>query len=269
MVKNISIKENEFNKFKLWLHKIAGIDLRDSKTKLVEGRLLKRVFHYDFNSFSDYFDYISQESAAVEAQIALDLLTTNETYFYREPKHFDYLSKIIIPKHIQGRHFRLWCAASSSGEEPYTLAMTLAEKLASSSWEIVASDISTRVLAKAESGHYAMERAHNIPVHLRNKYCLKGTGSQEGTFLMSNEMRKSIKFSQINLINELPNIGSFDVIFMRNVMIYFDLPTKIKVVERVCQRLKKGGYLFVSHSESLVGLTKELQMVKPSIFIKR
>lgn len=264
----ISINSAEFLKFKHWLYTTAGIDLKKTKKKLVEGRLACRLRHYNLGSYSAYFKMISKDNAAVEAQMAIDLLTTNETYFFREPKHFDFLENHLLTNTRRGENFRLWCAASSTGEEPYTLAMTLAEGLGSSPWQIVASDINQQVLEKARSGHYALERAQNIPRYLLCKYCLKGTGSQKGTFLIQKILRDKIQFKQINLINTLPDIGNFDVIFLRNVMIYFDNETRAQVVNNIVNLLKPGGHLFVSHSESLVGINPQLSIVRPSIFVK-
>lgn len=265
---SISIKATEFQKFKHWLHSTVGIDLKETKTKLVEGRLACRLRHYNLKNYNAYFEMITSKDAVIEAQMAIDLLTTNETYFFREPKHFDFLSNDVLSKIYQGQNFRLWCAASSTGEEPYTLAMTLAEGLGTIPWQIVASDINQQVLEKARSGHYALERAHNIPKHLLHKYGLKGARSQQGTFLIQKTLRDKIQFKQINLINALPDIGKFDVVFLRNVMIYFDNETRIQVVNKIVHLLKPGGYLFVSHSESLVGINTQLKIVKPSIFIK-
>ena len=263
-----TLSDAEFKQFQSWIYSAAGISLSPAKKALVASRLGKRLRHYALGSFAEYFNLISQKSEEVELQIALDLLTTNETYFFREPKHFDFLRTQILPKAQPGKPFRVWCAASSSGEEPYTIAMTLADGLPTAQWEIVASDISTRVLEKARSGHYAMERAHNIPQHLLGKHCLKGTGTQEGTFLMEKSLRSRVQFMQINLNTALPKLGEFELIFLRNVMIYFDMDTKRQVVERMLPLLKPGGYFFVSHSESLNGITDKLKIVTPSIYRK-
>lgn len=263
-----ALSDKEFEQFKSWIHATAGISLSDAKKALVSGRLGKRVKHHELSSFGEYFKLIMQKTEGVELQMALDLLTTNETYFFREPKHFDFLRTQILPKVAPGKPFRVWCGASSSGEEPYTIAMTLAEGLSTTPWEIIASDISIRVLEKARSGHYAMERAHNIPQHLLSKYCLKGTGTQEGTFLMEKSLRNRIQFMQINLNSAMPKLGEFDVIFLRNVMIYFDMETKRQVVSRMLASLKPGGYFIVSHSESLNGVNDTLKVVSPSIYRK-
>ena len=264
----VSINVSEFNKFKIWLKNTVGVDLKETKLKLVEGRLACRLKHYNFHSYSEYFKMITSKNAYTEAQMAVDLLTTHETYFFREPQHFEFLKNKLLAKHPKGKIFRLWCAASSTGEEPYTLAMTLVEGLGINPWQIIASDISLRVLEKARSGHYALERAHNISKELLRKFCLKGSHSQQGTFLIQKKLREHIQFKQINLIKPLPDIGKFDVIFLRNVMIYFDSETRARVVNQIVDLLKPGGHLFVSHSESLVGINPQLKIVQPSIFIK-
>lgn len=262
------LKDGEFLQFRTWLHRTSGISLASSKQALVSGRLSKRLQQRGLHSYGEYFRLIMQPGEAAELQTALDLLTTNETYFFREPKHFDFLRAQVLPQAQPGRTFRLWSAASSSGEEPYSLAMTLAEGLPSTPWEIVASDISLRVLEKARTGHYPLERASHIPRHLLSKHCLKGFGSQEGTFLIDKSLRQRIQFMQINLNHPFPKMGEFDAIFLRNVMIYFDMDTKRQVVERMLPLLRPGGYFFVSHSESLNGITDSLQLVTPSTYRK-
>lgn len=262
------LKDGEFQQFQAWLYRAAGIKLSPAKKALVAGRLFKRLKHHQLSSYGDYFQLIMGHEAAAELQVALDLLTTNETYFFREPKHFDFLREQVLPKAIPGKLFRVWSGASSSGEEPYSLAMTLADGLSSTPWEVIGSDISSQVLAKARSGHYPMARAQSIARPLLVKHCLKGTGRQEGTFLIERNLRERVHFMQINLNEELPKIGEFEVIFLRNVMIYFDQDTKRKVVARMLPLLKPGGYFIVSHSESLNGITDALQLVTPSIYRK-
>ena len=149
----VSIDDREFGQFQTWLYRAAGISLSPAKKALVAGRLFKRLKHYELQSYGEYFKLIMSDPRKSELQVALDLLTTNETYFFREPKHFDFLRQHVLPKAAPGKVFRVWSAASSSGEEPYSLAMTLAECLGTTPWEIVGSDISTQVLAKARTGH--------------------------------------------------------------------------------------------------------------------
>ena len=258
----------EFNQFKSWIYNVAGISLSDHKKALVMGRLAPRIRHHKLESYGEYFRLLNNGNQVAELQIAVDLLTTNETYFFREPKHFDFLREHILHNHKPGRQMRIWSAASSTGEEPYSIAMTLAAALGEGPWEIMASDLSSRVLDRARSGHYSMERAKNIPRPLLAKYCLKGIDTQDGTFLIEPKLKSRILFTQINLNNSLPQIGEFDVIFLRNVMIYFDVTTKCQVIERMLPHLRHGGYLIVGHSESLNGVNDKLKIVKPSIYLK-
>jgi chemotaxis protein methyltransferase CheR len=263
-----AISEREFQAIRTWIRGAAGISLSDQKKALVVGRLASRLRHYNLDSYGSYYELLQSGTRPDELQIAVDLLTTNETHFFREPKHFDYLREKILAAHPPGRMFRAWSAASSSGEEPYSIAMTLAESLGESPWEVVASDLSSRVLARAQAGHYAMTRAKTIPRRHLSKYCLKGVGAQEGTFLVDPRLRSRVKFMQVNLIGPLPQLRGFDVIFLRNVMIYFDAPTKREVIARMLPHLGRGGHIIVGHSESLNGLSESLASVQPSIYRK-
>lgn len=263
----VVLTEQEFSQFSKLIYERAGIYFPPSKMALVSGRLAKRVKHYQLDSYGDYFRLVTRQGGA-ELQLLVDLLTTNETYFFREPKHMDYLRQHILPQHRSGRAFRIWCAASSSGEEPYSLAMVMADVLGSGLWEVLASDISARVLEKARRGHYSMERTEGIPTHYRNRFCLKGIGTQEGTLLIDRNLRSRVQFMQVNLIEPLPKLGEFDVIFLRNVMIYFDQDTKRRVISSLLPLLRRDGYLFVSHSESLHGINDALRTVAPSVYRK-
>jgi chemotaxis protein methyltransferase CheR len=267
-VELIPLSISEFKKFQSLLYTTVGINMTEAKLALVNGRLARRVQQVGLNNFDQYYKLITGDNARGELQVAIDLLTTNETYFFREPKHFDFLRDTIVPNYKSSQLMRIWCAASSSGEEPYTIGMTLAESLPNGNWELMASDISSRVLERAACGLYPMERAKDIPRHLLAKYCLKGIGSQEGSFIIDRQLKSKIQFCQINLNNSLPNTGMFDVIFMRNVLIYFDAQTKAAVVRRALDQLKVGGYFIVSHSENLHGITSSLNAVKPSVYIK-
>lgn len=262
------INDAEFKQFKSWIYEVAGISLSDHKKALVMGRLAPRIRHYKLESYGEYFSLLNSGKHLVELQIAVDLLTTNETYFFRELKHFDFLREQILREHKPGRQIRIWSAASSTGEEPYSIAMTLAAALGDGPWEVMASDLSSRVLERARSGHYSMERAKSIPRPFLARFCLKGIDSQDGTFLIDPKLKSRIHFNQINLNNDLPQIGEFDVIFIRNVMIYFDVATKRQVIERMLPHLRRGGYLIVGHSESLNGVNDKLKIVTPSIYLK-
>ncbi len=263
-----AITDQEFTQFQGMLAKTAGISLSLAKKSLVGSRLAKRLQHCRVVSYGEYFRLITSNAHKDEFLVALDLLTTNETYFFREPKHFDLLRDKIVPERKPGAQFRVWSAACSSGEEPYSIAMLLADKIGESGWEVVASDISTRMLVKARAGHYSMDRISNVPREYLSRFCLKGIGSKNGTFLVDKRLRGKVEFSRVNLNEKLPDIGEFDVIFLRNVMIYFGLDTKREVVTRLAGALRPGGYFIIGHSESLSGVTDKLTAVAPSVYRK-
>ncbi len=264
----LPITDPEFQAIRTWIHRVAGINLSNQKKALVVGRLAQRLRHHELDSYGEYFHLLQSGAYPGELQIAIDLLTTNETHFFREPKHFAFLRDNILPRRPLGRMLRVWSAASSSGEEPYSIAMTLGAALGEAPWEVVASDLSSRVLERAHTGHYSLALAKSIPRPLLQTYCLKGVGAQEGTFLVEPRLRSRVQFTQVNLVGPLPQIGAFEIIFLRNVMIYFDLPTKREVVARVLGTLRPGGHLIVGHSESLNGVTNALTTVVPSIYRK-
>lgn len=264
-----TITDQEFGLFQRLIYKIAGISLSDAKKVLLVGRLTRRLTQYELTSFGDYYRMLATGNYPEEVQTMVDLLTTNETYFFREPKHFEFLRDEVIAKRTSPASFRVWSAASSSGEEAYSIAMTLAEALPNSPWEIVGSDISTKVLSKAVAGHYSLARTEGIPPGHMRKYCLKGVRSHAGTFLIAPELRKKTSFYQINLMHPISaDVGEFEVIFLRNVMIYFDPETKARVVHNLLPRLKSGGYLIIGHSETLNGITDRLTSVRPTIYRK-
>jgi chemotaxis protein methyltransferase CheR len=264
-----TITDQEFGLFQRLIYKIAGISLSEAKKILLVGRLTRRLVVYELTTFGDYYRMLASGNYPDEVQTMVDLLTTNETYFFRESKHFDFLREEVIAKRSSTASFRVWSAASSSGEEAYSIAMTLAEALPGSPWEIVGSDISTKVLSKAVAGHYSLARTEGIPPgHLR-KYCLKGVRANAGTFLIAPELRAKTSFHQINLMHPVDSgIGDFDVVFLRNVMIYFDQETKTRVVHNLLPRLRPGGYLIIGHSETLNGITDRVSAIRPTIYRK-
>lgn len=262
-----AINDTEFQKFARLLYERAGIHLSDQKKVMLATRLNKRLQHFGLHSFSQYFKLVSGSEYPGEMQVMIDHLTTNETHFFREPAHFQFLTELL--KRDYQDQCRIWCAASSSGEEVYTLAMVLDDVLGTGRWSVLGSDISTRMLAQARRGVYPEEDNVSIPERLLKKYCLKGVGAQEGNFAIDRRLKQDIELRQINLTTKLPSIGQFDLIFIRNVMIYFDQSTKHDVVKRVLGQLKPGGYIITSHSETLHGITPELEMVRPSIYRKR
>ncbi|SMB29411.1 chemotaxis regulator, protein-glutamate methyltransferase [Sterolibacterium denitrificans] len=257
----------EFAQFQALIHKIAGINLSDAKQILLVGRLGRRLKHYGLSSYTEYYKLVTSSQHAGELQQMVDLLTTNETYFFRESKHFEYLAQHILPKHPPGRSFDVWSAASSTGEEIYTIAMVLADTLGlKGQWNVTGSDISRSVLAVAERGQYWLDRVRGLPPDYLRKYCLKGVKENEGSFIIMPELRRHTRFLQANLNGPLPGLGKFHVIFLRNVMIYFDNDTKRKVVERLVQHLHPGGHLIIGHSESLNNITNCVKPIKPTIY---
>lgn len=262
------LQNHEFNWIRDYLYRQVGIVLNDSKHAMVSGRLDKRLRYHGFTSYSEYFRLFDKPGFEQETSMAIDLLTTNETYFFREPKHFDFLTQHFFPNHPAGQSLRIWSAACSSGEEAYTLAMLAAEYSRTRQWEIIGTDISQRVLEKARHALYPLNAAEKIPMPLLKKYCLKGSEEFEGFLLIVPNLRERVSFISANLNDKLPGLGQFDVIFLRNVMIYFDMPTKQRLVERMQTYLRPGGYFFTSHSESLNGIKSDLKLVTPSIYRK-
>jgi chemotaxis protein methyltransferase CheR len=265
---DVVLQEKEFTQFRDLIYRIAGISMAVSKKPLVASRLAKRIRHHGLASYGEYFNMITAANGQTELQMTVDLLTTNETHFFREPKHFDFLRQFILPVRKPGRTLRIWSAACSSGEEPYSIAMLLDEVLNNAPWEIVASDLSTRVLEKARAGLYPMERMPEIPRHYLSNYCLKGTGTKEGTLLIERKLRDRVQFIQYNLTEAPPKLAEFDVIFLRNVMIYFDQETKRQVVSRLLSKLRSGGHFLVGHSETLNGINEQVRLVQPAIYLK-
>lgn len=261
------ITDTEFGHFQRFIFDAAGITLSPGKKALVCGRLSKRLQARQLQTFSEYFKLLKSGDAG-EVQTAVDLLTTNETYFFREPRHFELLRELAQAHRGRGQPMRVWSAACSSGEEPYSIAMVLADVLGDAGWELIGSDISTRVLERSRLGHYPLERTRHIPTHYLKRFCLRGIGDQEGTLLVERALRQKVQFRQINLNEPLPHTQPFDVIFLRNVMIYFNAETKRQVVARLVAQLKPGGYFLIGHSESLNDISNAVVPVAPSIYRK-
>lgn len=261
------LSDLEFGHFQRFIFEAAGITLASTKKALVSGRLAKRLKARQLGSYGEYFDLLESGSDPAEVQAAVDLLTTNETYFFREPKHFDLLRRL-ASAHSGPAPFRVWSAAASSGEEAYSVAMVLADCLAERPFEVVGTDISTRVLAQARTGHYPMERAQHVPPSYLQRFCLKGQGEHAGTLLVERRLRQHVRFTHANLNDRLPDLGGFDVVFLRNVLIYFNGDTKRQVVARVLAPLKAHGHFCIGHSESLNDISTAVVQIAPSIYRK-
>jgi len=264
----IQLKDHEFKGFSDLIYNLAGIHMSDGKKALIASRLLKRIKFYQLSSYNEYLELVKSPKNLDERQIMVNLLTTNETYFFREPPHFEFLKNDIIPAIETTGVFRVWSAASSTGEEAYSIAMVLDELMGYKSWEIMASDVNEVVLEKARLGVYNIERTKDIPERYLKQYCLRGINEQSGKFLVKKELKNRVEFRKVNLIEPLPHVGKFDVIFLRNVLIYFDNPTKKKIVESLCATLNKGGFFIVGHSETLNNVTNIMKQYKPTVYRK-
>ena len=258
------LTDAEFRWIQKFLVERTGIELKEGKQTLVMGRLERRVRHHGLSTYTEYFRYMQQD--ADEERMCVDLLTTNETYFFRESQHFDRLPDLISDVE-PGRPVRIWSAASSTGEEAYTIALTLAECLGRHRpWEVVGTDISGRVLETARRGLYPIDAAAKIPRHLLQAYCLKGRDDLDGFMTTQAWIRKRVSFSHANLTEPLPDLGQFDVVFLRNVLIYFGQETKRQLIERIMQVTRPGGHLLIGHAESVTGLVNDLIPIAPSVY---
>ncbi|MEQ5835194.1 protein-glutamate O-methyltransferase CheR [Marinobacter sp. NFXS9] len=258
------LSDADFRVIQQMMEGASGIRLSAAKRYLVVNRLARRLRRYGLSRFRDYLERVRQDPD--EHRIMVDLLTTNETWFFREPRHFEVLAQ--VARSHAGK-LRVWSAASSSGEEAYSAAMTLAENRGSSSWEIVGTDISSSVLSMAREGIYPMRLADSIPSALLHRYCLKGIGQHDGDFCIKESLRQHINFQPLNLCEPTPmTLGQFDVVFLRNVLIYFEREKKQDIVSNVLSRMPVGGLLMIAHAESLFSYKLPVKAVAPSIYRK-
>jgi chemotaxis protein methyltransferase CheR len=268
-----------FTKFQRLIHQEAGIWLGDSKTALLCGRLSRRLRALRIDTMDQYYDLVMQPDQHEERVSMIDAITTNETRFFREPRHFEFLEQRAIPRWraeahegLRPRSIRLWSAGCSSGEEPYSLAMLLARHLpAEQGWDatILATDISTRMLAHARAAIYAITKSADIPEALLKDYMLKGIDKQEGQMKVMPQIQAVVDFRKLNLIQgPYPPDGHFDVIFCRNVLIYFDLQSKQKAVEHLTRCLASNGLLFVGQAENLSSVNSQLRSLAPAVYAR-
>lgn len=254
-----------FERIQSFFLRESGIAIPAHKDQLIISRLRAHMLALGFQDFDAYAFYITAKASPLERTQVVDLLTTNETYFFREPNHFELLTKTMLPK-VRHRPVRVWCAAASSGEEPYSLAMALNEALGPTGWELTASDLSVRMLEAARQGLYRMQRLEHMPSTYLKKYCRRGVGPYEGMFMVDADLRKKVNFVQHNLLDKAEHLGQFDIIFLRNVLIYFDADVKNQVLANLYKQMQPSGWLVTSHSESLIGLDTPLKSVRPSIY---
>ena len=262
------LSPTEFNRIKNLVYDRFGLDLREGKEELISARLGKKIRDLGFKTYSEYLDYVTKESNGPALAEMVDLLTTNFTSFFREHAHFDFAKKLLPQLVREKGRVRMWSAACSSGEEPYSIAMLCAEEVGPGRVQVVATDISNRVLAKARDGVYATDRLTGIPPDLLPKYFLRGHGVSSGLYRIKPLLTKDLTFRHLNLMDPYTHEAPFDFIWCRNVMIYFDKPTQERVVKKLSEWLENGGYLFIGHSEALTGIDHSLEYVQPAIYRK-
>lgn len=265
----------EFRKLSAFISSELGIKMPEVKKVMLQSRLQKRLIDLQKNSFSEYIDFVFSSEGQEEMINMLDIVTTNKTDFFRESGHFDYLLDTALPSYVSAgrqRPLKIWSAGCSSGEEPYTLAIVLSEykkNFPDFDFQITGTDISTRMLIKASTGIYAEERVANISVGIKEKYFLKSKNVQKKTVRVIPELRSKVHYQKLNFMDNVYSMESdFDMIFCRNVLIYFDRTTQEEVVRKLCSKLKTGGYFFIGHSESLSNFNVPLRQLKSTIFIK-
>jgi chemotaxis protein methyltransferase CheR len=269
------LSDSDFFRFCQLVHQHAGIHLTSQKKELVRARLMKILRQRGLSTFREYYEQVMRDSSGAELMSFLDALSTNQTAFWREPNHFEYLSAEILTAWQAERRTslkrNLWSAGCSSGEEPYTLALLMLNAFPGedlSQVKIHASDINTQVLSQAERGIYPINRVEPLPPEWRRRFFQRGVGERQGFVRVKPEVRHLVNFFRLNLMDPLPFRENMDIIFCRNVMIYFEKETQVKLVDKFYQCLKPGGYLFIGHSESLCNHQHQFNYVKPTIYRK-
>jgi chemotaxis protein methyltransferase CheR len=267
------LTQREFSLFRTLVESEAGIHLSEVKQALVNARLLARLRELGLRTFSDYYERVV-DNRDDELVRCIDAICTNETQFFREPAQWSLLSNTILPRWreeadagLRPRRLSVWSAACSTGEEPYSLAMRLSVEVPEFGVRIFATDLSTKALGKAMRAVYPMQRLNDIALELRQRFLLRGVGTQEGKFRVGDEARRLVEFRRLNLTSEIgPELGRFDLLLCRNVLMYFSNETRRAVVGRLIERLAPGGYLWVGHSESLHGFDPRLRTVIPTVY---
>ncbi len=267
--------DRDFEKLSQLIYCDFGIKMPVSKKTMLEGRLRKRLQANGMSSFEQYCDYLfSPDGMERELVHMIDVVSTNKTDFFREEAHFSFMQEHVLPdfkEHNRGV-LKVWSAAASTGEEPYTIAITIEEfqkDRKAFDYSIYCTDISTQVLQKGVLGIYDQQRVATVPMEIKRKYFLRSKDASQGKVRVIPELRKKCTFDRLNLMDKRYNTPcEFDIIFCRNVLIYFDKQTQEEVINKLCSRLKPGGYLFLGHSESTTGIRTPLKTIKPTIYRK-
>ncbi len=267
------MKKTTFDKFRRLVYEKSGILLNEGKESLVASRIGKRMRMLGIDNHDKYLKYVTEDKDGTELVLFLDVISTNVTHFFRESRHFDFFGQEIKKLCNAGQSkIRIWCAASSSGEEPYSIAMTFLENANNfyGDVKILATDISTRILKQAKAGEYVESKINKVPSVLLSRYFDKNSNSQDVKYKAKPSITNMITFARLNLSQTpYPMQGPFDFIFCRNVMIYFDNIVRSKLLKEAYRLLKPGGFLIVGHAESLTGMLSNLKTVEPSIYIKQ
>ncbi|MBO1924558.1 protein-glutamate O-methyltransferase CheR [Thiomicrorhabdus sp. 6S3-12] len=264
--------DKEFDKIKKIVYDFAGIDLNESKKNLVYNRLAKRIRFLEKQSFKEYLDFVEKQGEEEFVHL-INAITTNLTFFFRENHHFEHLAQSVIPelleKNADKRKIRVWSAGCSTGEEPYSIAIVLKETVPAG-WDakVIATDLDSNVVQTAVNGIYNVDRLKGMDLDRKKRWFMKGTGAREGFAKVKKELQDIIEFSQLNLMADWPIRDAIDVIFCRNVVIYFDKPTQARLFDRYADRLPNGGYLFVGHSESLYNVCDRFELLGKTIYRK-
>lgn len=248
------LSPGEFELFRRFIFNEAGIDMNHNKRALVQSRLAPRLRHLGCATYTQYHRILELPESHLEREQAINLLSTNETYFFREPQHFDWLQKLAQDiASNRSEPLRIWSAACSTGEEPYTIAIALAEALGPQApWYLYATDINTKVTRYARRAVFPFERIQKTPPHLWHKYFLRGHDEYAGKVRLRPELAQRVVFGNLNLLHcSKSHERDFDVIFLRNVLIYFNEDTKSQVIKQLCAKLVDGGYLIVGHAEAI------------------
>ena len=263
------LSDRSFERIAALMHASVGLSFTPNKKSLVSSRLAPRIQRIGLDSFEDYIGLVEADEGG-EFQMAVDLLTTNETYFFREPAHFELLEREIVQ--TRPRSLRVWSAASSFGDEAYSTAMLLADLAqqghVGADWNVLGTDISDRVLSSAARGIFPEDRLRGVSPERLQRHCLRGEGESAGLVQMSPRLRERVRFGQLNLCAEIESLGPFDVVFLRNVLIYFDPPTKVAVVDRVLAQLRNGGLFFIGTAEGRIPCKTALSTLAPGAFRK-
>lgn len=265
------LSSKTFDRFCNLVYDKAGIKLGPQKEALVSARIGKRMRKLGINNFEEYYHLVENDATGEELVEMLNAISTNVTHFFRENRHFEILAGLLRKWEAEGQNsFKIWCAASSTGEEPYSIAMTVKEALHNSSdVKILATDISTKVLNLAKAGVYEERHVEKIPTRYVNTYFRKKKTDKGTMYEANDDLKRMLTFARLNLAHPpFPMKGPFDVVFIRNVMIYFDNIIRKGLLSEAWRLLKPGGYLMVGHAESLSGMLSDFKSVEPSVYIK-